>query len=60
MLSDQDKFKLANDLDFSFAIMDAEEGKRPLAQNAFQTIGDRIRLIEELEKRGFHIVKIQK
>jgi len=57
MLSDEGKFKLANDLDFTLAIMDAESTKNPLSQYSFSTVGDRIRLIEFLEDNGFTIVK---
>lgn len=57
MLSEKEKFNLANDFDFSFAVWEAEAGRRPLTQWSFQRIGDRIRLIDELEKAGFSIVK---
>lgn len=50
-------FKLANDFDFYEALMDAEDGKPPLQRNSFQTIGDRVRLLKELEKRGFTITR---
>lgn len=60
MLTENEKFKLANDTDFYDAIMDAEDGKPPLQKSPFKTIGDRMRLITELEKRGFVITKVTK
>ncbi len=57
-LTEKEKFELANDIDFSLAIFDAEEGRSALAKYSFNTIGDRIRLINELEKRNFKIVKV--
>ena len=55
--TDKELFEMANDIDFSLACMDAEDGRAPLAHYSLQTIGDRIRLIKCLEKKGFKITK---
>lgn len=57
-LTEKEKFELANDVDFSLAMFDAEDGRSALVSYSFNTIGDRIRLINELEKRNFKIVKM--
>ncbi len=48
---------MANDIDFSLACMDAEDGREPMRKYSLQTIGDRIRLIKCLEAKGFKITK---
>jgi hypothetical protein len=53
-----EKYKLANDIRFIDAIMTAQEGAPILQKDKFKTIGDRVRLISELEKKGFKIVKL--
>ena len=57
-LSYKEKFELANDFRFSEACLNAWDKKPPLRENPFQTIGDRIVLIQELEKQGFKIVRV--
>lgn len=56
-LTKKEKQDLANDLDFCSAILEATRGARPLQEDPFHTIADRIRLLEELEKRGFRVVR---
>ena len=59
-LSEKECFALANDPDFSWALMDAEDGARRPTQgggHTFKTIGHRMTLIQELEKQGFKIIK---
>lgn len=56
--TDEAAFKMANDSAFIDAIMDAEDGAPSLQRSKFKTIGDRVRLIKELEKRGYIIQKI--
>ena len=54
-----ERFNLANDIEFYDACMNfiqANKGKG----NPFQTIGDRARLVEELEKCGFTITRCEK
>lgn len=51
---------MANDIDFSLACMDAEDGREPMRKYSLQTIGDRMRLIKCLEKRGYEIKKTEK
>jgi len=58
-MSSKEKFEIANDLDFWDACMDFYDGNKPLQRNPLQMIGDRIRLIECLEAKGFTIVKIK-
>lgn len=60
MLTDQEKFDLANDIKFAIAIDDAQNEAPLLQKVKIRTIGDRIRLIEHLEKNGFEIKKKQK
>ncbi len=55
----EQNFKLANDIKFSEACLNAWDKKPPMRKNPFQTIGDRIVLIEELEKEGFLIVRAE-
>lgn len=57
-MTDKDKFDLANDINFYGACMATYDGAKPLQKNCLQTLGDRVRLITELEKSGFTIVKI--
>jgi hypothetical protein len=57
-LTRDQKFSLANDPDFVLAIMDSEDGAPVLQTQKFQTIGDRMRLIEKMEARGFFIQKL--
>ena len=58
-MNENDKFDLANDIKFLIAVETAQNDKPPLQTNPFNSIGDRIRLITELEKQGFKIVKIK-
>ena len=57
-LTELEKFKIANDIDFSLAMFDAEEGRSALVKYSFNTLADKMRLIIELEKRNFKIVKM--
>ena len=56
-MTKNEKFDLANDVHFLIAIENAQNNKPPLQTRPFMTIGDRISLINELEKQGFKIVK---
>lgn len=58
-LSEREIFEMANDVDFLLAIEEAQEGKSPMQRRPFNTIGDRMRLIKELKKHGFEIVKVK-
>ena len=58
-MSKSEKFELANDIDFWDACMDFNDGKKELQRNPLQMVGDRIRLIECLEAKGFIISKIK-
>ena len=60
MLSKEEKFELANDINFTLAMMDAESGREPLNKFSFNTIGDRVRLLDKLEESGFVIIKTPK
>lgn len=55
-----EKFTLANDLDFYNACADFIDGKKALQRNPLQNVGDRARLLEELEKHGFTVIKTKK
>jgi len=55
--TEKELFEMANDIDFSLACMDAEDGREPMRKYSLQTIGDRIRLIKCLEAKGFKITK---
>ena len=57
-MSENDKFDLANDVNFLIAIENAQNNKPLFQTRPFMSIGDRIILITELEKQGFTIVKI--
>lgn len=59
-MNKEERFQMANDFDFYCAVTDAIDGANPLQRNPFHTIGDRMRLIEELEKQGFVITKVEK
>ncbi len=52
----KDKFNLANTFDFSIALMNFEDGIPTLQKRPLQTIGDRVRLIDNLENKGYHII----
>jgi hypothetical protein len=56
-MTNVEKFTLANDVDFYVACMEFYESKNILQRNPLQTIGDRVKLIECLEKHGFTIIK---
>ena len=58
--TEKELFEMANDIDFSLACMDAEDGREPMRKYSLQTIGDRMRLIKCLEKRGYEIKKTEK
>lgn len=58
-MNSKETFDLANDFMFYEALYNALDKAPPLQKNPFQTIGDRIVLIEELEKKGFKIVKVK-
>ena len=58
-LTFDEKFEIANDTEFYIAIDDAQNGKPALQSRPFQTIGDRIRLIECLEQQGYKLIKIK-
>ena len=58
-MEERDYFEMANDVNFSLACMDAEDGREPMRTYSLQTIGDRIRLIKCLEAKGFKITKIK-
>ena len=60
MKTDKEALDMANDFDFYLAIDEAMHGSRPGQTNPMQMIGDRIRLIRELEKKGFEIRKVGK
>jgi hypothetical protein len=59
-MTDKEKFKLANNGKFHDACLDLMDNQTPLKKNPLQTIGDRIKFIEILEKNGFTIVEINK
>lgn len=56
MLDNNQKFALSNNINFSIAIMDAEDAVSK-DKWKFRTIGDRIKFIEALEANGFTIVE---
>ena len=56
-MSKEELFEIANDIDFWDACMDFNDGKKELQRNPLQMVGDRMRLIECLEAKGFTIVK---
>lgn len=58
MKNEKEVFEMANDLDFYIAIDEAIQRSRPGQTNPMKTIGDRVRLIRELEKKGFEIRKV--
>jgi len=53
--TDEEKFQIANDIEFYDACLNFMDGGKSL-----NTIGDRVRLIETLEKSGFTITKLKK
>jgi len=57
--TEREIFEIANDFNFSEACNDFHDNSSALQRNKFQTIGDRIRFIQELEKNGFTITKIK-
>lgn len=50
-------FKTANDMEFYDACLDFMDGVREGQKNPLQTVGDRMRLIECLENKGFIITR---
>ena len=56
--TEKQKFSMANDIAFSTALLDVVDGAPKWQTNPLQNIGDRIRLITELEKAGFIIKRL--
>ncbi len=56
-LSEKEIFDIANDISFWDACMDTVDGAKPLQRNPLQMVGDRMRLIESLEKHGFRVIR---
>lgn len=53
-------FQIANDFNFLVAVQEAEmASKNKHNPFSFHTIGDRMRLLEELEKQGYQVSKIK-
>jgi len=57
--SESEKFKLANDIEFYGACLDFMDGIDPERKNHLSRVGDRIRLITDLENNGFAINRIE-
>ena len=56
-MNENEKYELANNVKFLIAIENAQNYKPVLQTQPFMTIGDRARLISELEQQGFKIVE---
>lgn len=59
MKTEKENFEIANDLHFWDACMDFMDGIKTATTNPLKTVGDRMRLISDLEKNGFTISKIK-
>ena len=59
MKNKHERFTLANDIEFYDVCLNLTD-VLGLSKNPFQTIGERMTLIEELEKNGFTITKGEK